>query len=219
MVTSEQYASMAAALHERAVVLRTSADAFRRGHEVAGWYEALASYTPASVWAPGGAVDLAAALAAGLGGGRAILRDYVKSMKHYWEEACFVPDVLDGPAVTQTAHRFLELRDDSFTGGFVFRQFEDFDGAEVRSWWINGRCALSTAHPDTPDRPPPTTFSMPDLDAALLALALPFVTIDFARRADGVWRIVELGDGQVSDLPSSAEPALLLHALAEESST
>jgi hypothetical protein len=34
-------------------------------------------------------------------------------------------------------------------------------------------------------------------------LELPFVTVDFAQRDDGTWRIIELGDGQVSDRPTT----------------
>jgi hypothetical protein len=32
---------------------------------------------------------------------------------------------------------------------------------------------------------------------------LPFVAADLALRADGTWRVIELGDGQVSDLKKS----------------
>jgi ATP-grasp domain, R2K clade family 3 len=42
---------------------------------------------------------------------------------------------------------------------------------------------------------------------------LPFVTVDLALRADGVWRVVELGDGQVSDRPAAITPSALIDAL------
>ena len=67
----------------------------------------------------------------------------------------------------RVASRFRELRDDDFTGGFVLRRFEHFTSAEVRTWWINGTCALTTAHPDTPEDHPPGTFS-PGPAAALI---------------------------------------------------
>ena len=51
-----------------------------------------------------------------------MLRDYVKSMKHYWDEAAYIPEVADPTAVERVARRFLELRDDAFTGGFVLRR-------------------------------------------------------------------------------------------------
>jgi ATP-grasp domain, R2K clade family 3 len=39
------------------------------------------------------------------------------------------------------------------------------------------------------------------------------VTVDFAMRADGEWRVVELGDGQVSDRPVTMAPKVLVSAL------
>jgi hypothetical protein len=46
------------------------------------------------------------------------------------------------------------------------------------------------------------------------ALGLPFVTVDLARRDDGVWRVIELGDGQVSDRPATIAPDALVAAVA-----
>ena len=45
------------------------------------------------------------------------------------------------------------------------------------------------------------------------ALDLPFVTVDLVLRTDGTWRVVELGDGQVSDRPDNAPPADLITAI------
>jgi hypothetical protein len=42
---------------------------------------------------------------------------------------------------------------------------------------------------------------------------LPFVTADLVLRADGTWRVVELGDGQVSDRPATTKPAAFLSAV------
>ena len=44
-------------------------------------------------------------------------------------------------------------------------------------------------------------------------LGCRFVTTDLTQRTDGTWRVIEVGDGQVSDLPTSAEPAALLGPL------
>ena len=54
------------------------------------------------------------------------------------------------------------------------------------------------------------------LRPAVTALALPFVTVDLAQRTDGTWRIIELGDGQVSDRPTSTPPADLIDALPQD---
>ncbi len=44
-------------------------------------------------------------------------------------------------------------------------------------------------------------------------LNLPFVTVDLALRTDGQWRVVEIGDGQVSDYPATAPADALIAAL------
>ena len=53
MLTSQQYAAFAAALSQREVMLRTTACAYRRAHELPGWYSALAAVTPLSAWTVG----------------------------------------------------------------------------------------------------------------------------------------------------------------------
>jgi hypothetical protein len=150
-----------------------------------------------------------------LGPGPAVLRDYTKSMKHYWHEAAFIPDVGDPAASWTVASRFRQLRDDDFTGGFVLRRFERFVGAETRTWWLDGVCRLIGPHPDTPHDTPPADLDLTAITPLVGALGLPFATVDLARRDDGAWRVIEVGDGQVSDRPTSISPDALLAILAD----
>jgi ATP-grasp domain-containing protein len=223
MLSAARYAGFAAALADRGVRLRTDPAAYRAAHELPGWYPALAAVTPESAWTTG--ADRAAfdAARAALGPGPAVLRDHTKSLKHHWAEAMFVPDLADGAAAWAVARRFAELRAEygaGVEGGFVLRRFERFASAEARTWWVGGRCVLVGPHPDAPaggDAGGPDGDPAPDLDevAPLVAgLGLPFVTVDLALRADGRWRVVELGDGQVSDRPAALDPAALIGALA-----
>ena len=78
--------------------------------------------------------------------------------------------------------------------------------AEVRTWWVNGGCLLVGPHPDTPDDCPPAELDLAAVAPLVAALGLPFVTVDLALRADGAWRVIELGDGQVSDRPPPSSP-------------
>ena len=213
MLRSEQYAAMEVALRARGVTLRTSADAYTTAHELPGWYAALSAWTSQTVWSTGPSPDDVVGLCARLATGGAVLRDYVKSMKHYWDQACLIPDVEDPAAARRVAARFVELREDSFTGGLVLRRFEDYGGAEVRTWWVDGRCALVTAHPDTAAELPTADLVLPPLGPTIAAVGLSFVTVDLARRTDGAWRVIELGDGQVSDRPESCPPEDLIRVL------
>jgi len=213
MLRTEQYAALAEALAARDVVLRTSAERYRRAHELPGWYAAAEGVTPESVWTLGDDRDDFDRACAALKAGPAVLRDYTKSMKHYWHEAAFIPDVADTAAGWRVATRFRQLRGDDFVGGFVLRRFEEFTGAEVRTWWVDGVCRLVTAHPDTPDERPPADLDLTAVASVIVGLDLRFVTADLVLRGDGRWRVVEIGDGQVSDRPVSTPAAALITAL------
>jgi hypothetical protein len=217
MLRSDQYAAFAAALASRGISLRTSAEQYRQAHELPGWYPALAPVTPASVWTAGDSREGLSRACAGLGTGAAVVRDYVKSMKHYWGEAAFIPDLMDEGTAWKVASRFRELREEEFTGGFVLRRFEDFSSAEVRTWWVGGKCQLVTAHPDSPRETPPQDLDLAPFAPLIASLGLPFITADLVRRADGVWRVVEIGDGQVSDRPATCSPEAFITAILGES--
>ncbi|WP_420117201.1 ATP-grasp domain-containing protein [Micromonospora sp.] len=213
MLSAARYAGFAGALRARQVTLRTDPDRYRRAHELPGWYATAAALTPQSCWTVGvDRSDFDRARTA-LGGGPAVLRDWTKSAKHHWHEACFVPELADGDAAWRVATRLRELRDDDFACGFVLRRFEPLAGVEIRTWWVDGRCVLTGPHPDTPAELPDVPVDLGPLAAVVTALDLPFVTADLAWRTDGRWRLVEIGDGQVSDRPSTMAPEALVAAL------
>jgi hypothetical protein len=210
MATTGEYTALASALASRNVSLAVPPDGYQKAHELPGWYDTFAGVTPASVWLPLSPGDVPkperlAELVRPLPSGPAIVKDYVKSRKHQWHEACFVPDVADTERLHAVVSRFVDLQGDSLSGGIVIREFETFEGGEARVWWVDGEPVLVGPHPDTPERyPNPRT----DLVAPCVrSLGCRFITTDLTRRADGVWRVVEIGDGQVSDLPAAAEPA------------
>ncbi|MFD6225583.1 ATP-grasp domain-containing protein [Streptomyces sp. NPDC060232] len=228
MVPADRYGALDAALRRRGGRLAVTAEEYRRAHELPGWYGAFADLTPASAWLPadpGRTPDpqRLAALAAGLPPGAGVVKDYVKSRKHEWDEACYVPDLGDAAALHRVVGRFVALQEEFLAGGVVLRVFEDFVApptragtavaAEVRVWWRDAEPRLVTAHPDSPVADVVT----PDLGPvreAVEALGCPFVTTDLALRADGVWRVVEVGDGQVSDLHHGADLDAFIRILA-----
>ncbi|MFJ3792119.1 ATP-grasp domain-containing protein [Kitasatospora sp. NPDC090091] len=267
MIPSADYAAFARALADRGANLLTSAPAYASAHELPGWYDVFEGATPPSVWIPlaptagrPGPEQLAAAVARLGGHGPAIVKDYVKSRKDEWDEACYIPELADPAAVGRVVARFVDLQGDFLAGGVVLRRFEEFartdgtavDGAngprdgepaggttearasdgngaggngadgngaggngravEARVWWLDGEPVLVGPHPDAPEQ-----SAEPDLTEVrplVRALGCRFVTTDLASRADGSgWRVVEVGDGQVSGLPRGIDVTGLLFAL------
>lgn len=227
MMPCAAYSRLGTELGTRGVRLVTDPTAYRAAHELPGWYSTFADLTPASVWSPweAGRMPTSAdvgALTGTLGGGPGVVKDYVKSRKHEWHEACFVPDLADVTDATRVIRRMVELQGDDLAGGIVARAFEQFtqdaDGRtlEARVWWVTGSAALITPHPDAPAG---TRVDVPmavcdAVGASVRALGAPFVTTDLALRSDGVWRVIEVGDGQVSDFPAAEDPGRLMRALA-----
>ncbi|MBO1419320.1 ATP-grasp domain-containing protein [Streptomyces sp. FH025] len=248
MLPSARYAEFAAALTARGGNLLTSAPGYAAAHELPGWYGVFEGATPPSVWIPstGGAApgprELAEAAARLGGSGPAIVKDYVKSRKHEWHEACYVPELADLSAVCRVVGRFVELQGEFLAGGVVLRRYEEFERAgcaadgksngtsdgpdgpddaadgpdgravEARVWWLDGRPVLVGPHPDSPRRH--VEPDLTEVPALVRRLGCRFVTTDLASRADGSgWRVVEVGDGQVSDLPHGIDASGLLASL------
>lgn len=216
MLRPGQYVAVFEALAARGVTLINDPQAYRTCHYLPDSYRFIEGHTPRSVWLSGqGAPDrsaLAEALAP-LADGPAVLKDYVKSQKHYWTEACFIPSTRDLDAVERVVRRFLELQADDLNEGLVFREYVPLKlvgqhpksklplAAEFRIFWLGREPLL--CHRYWGDL---TTFDAPlpldELRPIVARIPSRFFTMDVALREGGGWTIVELGDGQVAGLPS-----------------
>jgi hypothetical protein len=160
------------------------------------------------------------------GDGPVIVKDYVKSQKHYWHEACFIPSASDRVQAESVIRRLLELQGDDLNVGLVFRQFVDFEplgkhavsgmptAREYRVFYLNGSPLIASAYwesgDDSSDVPPDTLFA-----EIAQRVQSRFFSMDVAKTRDGGWMIVELGDGQVAGLPASIDPAAFYNTLCD----
>jgi hypothetical protein len=155
-----------------------------------------------------------------------ILKDYVKSRKHEWHEACYIPAANDRVAVERVVHRFVELQADDLNEGLVFREHVTFQPIgshtksgmpltmEFRCFVLDGTVLATSAYWDEGAY---TEFIPP---AHLFANILPhvqsrFFTMDIAQLTDGTWMIVELGDAQVAGLPEMLDITRFYHTLVQ----
>jgi hypothetical protein len=172
-------------------------------------------YTPRTVWtAPG--QDLAIGpileLLRPFGTAPVVVKDYVKSQKHYWHEACYIPNAADAPTVERVVRRFLELQGEDLNEGLVFREFIAFKPLtihsqsgmpltrEFRLFYLDGQPLYRVEYWEEGDYrgdvPPENPFN-----EIARQVHSRFFTLDLAQRLDGEWMIIELGDGQVAGLP------------------
>jgi hypothetical protein len=229
MMTAEQYADFYRALEDRGVRLANDPAAYRHCHHLPESYPVIAGRTPRTVWLPGRGEfdpDAVMSLLRPFGNVPVIVKDYVKSQKHAWAEACFIPSATDRVQVERVVRRFLELQGPDLAGGLVFREFVEFEPVgrhprsgmpltlEYRLFFLDGRPLLATPYWEgvdyEGDGPPVERFT-----ALAGGVRSRFFTMDVARKRDGDWLVVELGDGQVAGLPDDADVGALYRRLAD----
>lgn len=225
MLSDTHYTRLYDALRQRGYRPITAPDAYAEAHYLPLAYTHLRGFTPQSVWMEGTDREQAWQTYQQLADGPAIIKDYVKSAKHRWREACFLPARTSRATFDAIVDAFLEARGTLFEHGLVFRRYhplvelgEDMRGKptheEYRLFCVDGRII---AH---------TPFLVPaELESQRTGwehlagrFSNRFITLDVARETDGGWVVVEAGDGGVSGLPYSIPPdefyAALWNALA-----
>ncbi len=218
MVTPKQYAALYDALADRRVTLVNSPEQYEHCHYLPRWYKTLEGHTPRSVWTQAGDTSLARlmVLLQSFGDRPVIVKDFVKSRKHEWAEACFIPSAADAEAVARVTGRFLELQGDDLSGGLVLREFMDFEPLaphvrsgmpltrEFRLFFLDGEPIQVSRYWDQGDyagETPPLEY----FTRLAANVESRFFTMDVAKTKQGEWLVVELGDAQVSELPEDAD--------------
>lgn len=110
------------------------------------------------------------------------VKDYAKSLNTGTGSLVETPD-----EIARVVAQIKKYRGE-VEGGVCIRRREEYESGSERRYFIAKGRAFSSSG------------DIPDVVAKCASLvASPFFTIDTALRKDGVWRIVEVGDGQVSD--------------------
>jgi hypothetical protein len=104
----------------------TTPEQYAQAHYLPNAYRLLQGDTPESVWIEGKDVAGAWEKYKQFGQPAAIVKDYVKSAKPRWKEACFIPTGTERPRFDEILKAFLETRGNLFEKGIVFRRFHEF---------------------------------------------------------------------------------------------
>lgn len=146
-----------------------------------------------------------------------IVKDFVKSQKHYWDTACFIPSATDKDKVKSVIAKFVELQNTDLNEGLVIREFIDLNDLtthsksgmplkqEYRIFFLNGHLLgcydyWEEGEYSASEHPPVDTFR----DIAK-NIESHFFSMDIAKTKSGEWIIIELGDGQVAGLPDKVD--------------
>lgn len=216
MLTPNQYRNLYDGLLKENVELINSPAEYKHCHYLPDSYKKIVSKTPKSNWTTELNNDSILKLTKEFEDSPLIVKDFVKSEKHNWEEACFIPNASDSDKVKSVVNKFIELRGGSLNEGLVFRQFEELEyltehsksgmplTKEFRIFFANKKIVKIFDYWDEGEY----GETKPELDSFIdIAQNIDsnFFTMDVAKKKNGDWIIMELGDGQVAGLPVNAD--------------
>jgi hypothetical protein len=167
----------------------TATNQYVTAHWLPNWYPILSRWTPQTEVFPLESASIANLTDAckQLGWAKFQIKDYVKSLKTAGGSVAIEPGQV--PEIVANMEKYRG----TIEGGICVRQWEEFfPHSETRYFVINGRYFGQDIAFDT--------RAMRILDAIKERIPSPFWSVDIAQRRDGEFRIVEIGDGQVSDL-------------------
>lgn len=211
MLNEFQYDRLYDALKQKNYEMIVDQYCYRECHYLNYWYPKLQRLTAKSVYSHGLVDDQAIKnMLKEFDHKSVIVKDYVKSRKHEWYESCFIEDASNTEKAMEVIHHFIERQADNFAGGLVLREYLDIIqtgvhfqshmpiSEEIRiycykgepicfiSYWSGGIVQMDRSFIEVIDK--------------CAILDSPFYTIDLAKKNDGKWVLIEVGDGQVSHL-------------------
>ncbi len=211
MLKPELYKSLYEKLKEKKIFLINTPDEYEKYHLFPGWYDDFRDDTPQSVWESGKTVESALKLAKSLEGAF-VVKDYVKSRKHEWYDACFIRDASDKENTEKVIRNFIERQGEDLVGGVVLRRFEKLKqigfheksgmplSEEYRIFIFAGRIMIMDDYWRSGEKICLSKEDRQWIDSCVSKIKSSFVAMDVARREDGSLIIMEFGDGQVSGL-------------------
>ncbi len=178
MMKPAQYESLHSLLAGHRRQLINSPAQYVHCHHLPPSYSVIEGSTPLSVWLPTRGelpIDTVMGLLKPFGDRPVVVKDYVKSQKHEWKQACFIPSAADRSHVERVVRRFLELQGTDLNEGLVFREFVEFESVgvhpksgmplsrEFRQFFLDGKPLLRFKYWDEgeygDDAPPLDLFS------------------------------------------------------------
>jgi ATP-grasp domain, R2K clade family 3 len=227
MLRSGSYSLLHDTLLARGRRLVNSPEQYEHCHHLPASYEVIREHTPRTVWLPmtdDFSMDDVMSLLATFGDRPLVLKDFVKSQKHAWKEACFIPAADDRAQVERVVRRFVAMQGRDLVGGLVFREYVELEqvgvhpksglplSREFRLFYVDGRLVQGFRYWDEGDYGS-APLELPSFESVASSVRSRFFSMDVARSAAGQWLIIELGDGQVAGLPDTASPRDLFAAL------
>lgn len=188
------------------------------------WYQALTDQeTPASLFFTKedirtlGLDKIAAQVKDWAGNKSLLLKDWLKSRKDKWFDACFIQDASDTAEILRIANNFFFLQGREFYGGYVFRRFLSLKKlgthtkvdmplpVEYRTFFLHQKPIMTMNYWQeevqyTEEMQPPPDAWLAEIGKQMKS---PFVALDIAQDESGKWWVIEVNDGGTAGYPNT----------------
>jgi hypothetical protein len=181
MLSQSHYEALVCAISNSGAQPFTDTRAYLSTHHLPNWYPTIAEFTPETRIFPATA-DLAAELRS-LNWPAYFIKDYVKSLK------TSIGSLISTPEQAATVATEMRRFRGTIEGGFCVRRVENFLPETEQRFFIFNSIPYSAVGP------------IPSIVSECAhRIRSGFFSVDVVQRTDGVLRVVEIGDGQVSDI-------------------
>jgi ATP-grasp domain-containing protein len=232
LMKPEHYERLAAELPGRLI---TSPADYQAAYNFPIWYHKVEQHTPNTLIITRESVEsdfngkldtIAAQVKDHFGDKPCFVKDYLKSAKHRWFDACYIPSAQDTEEVKRIISNFLDIVSVNLTGGLCIREFITFKQigihSKIHSPLINEWRAFLHygkvfylcpywAEGDYSGNKPEVSMIE---EMAIGLQHLPFIALDVAE-ADDKWMIIEVNDGGGSGVPECGDVKEFYMKLAE----
>lgn len=180
MLNPEAYNKLSNLVNKRGGEMLTTTADFIKSHHLPGWYDSVLEFTPETIFIENEEEIVSQAQKSGWG--KYFVKDYVKS--NYSERG----SIANSPLEVQEIIGLIREHRGEIEGGIALRKVEELiEESEVRYFVFNGK-------PYSPNG------TIPALVSKIAARhKVPFYSVDVVQRTDSELRLIEIGDGQVSD--------------------
>ncbi|MGC4036396.1 MAG: ATP-grasp domain-containing protein [Chitinophagaceae bacterium] len=218
MLKPKHYNLLYNALLSKGYKLINTAVEYQNCHYLPDSYKYIENETPKTIWFNFGNsspdYNKIFSSVSVFGSSPVIVKDFVKSQKHYWDTACFIPTVSDIENVKKVIDNFLQLQGADLNEGLVIREFVELNELarhsksgmplkqEYRLFFYKKKFLACYNYWEEGSYETDEQLPIDHFSSIAHKVESNFFTMDVAKRTDGRWIIIELGDGQVSGLSS-----------------
>ncbi len=203
----------------------TDYDSYMWSYNFSSWYNSLQESTPFSICIDKSNIDkygldfVVNGIKDIFNDSPLFVKDFLKSRKHEWYDACFIRDASDSSEVLRVVNNLISLQGTDFHGGLVFRNFLELKKIgvhakskmplplEFRVFFLNKIPIFCTPYWNDGATYPNNNIYPPKdwLHHVGSKLQSPFVALDIAQDIKDKWWVIEVNDGGSAGLPDHVD--------------